>query len=271
VSDDEWRIRASPGDKLILEDPGRLRREYIAELLKRNGAALAALDALGGTEFLPPPVNLDIMRRLHARSDITVIVNELVGMTLSGPVRKATERDRIVFWWLAHDIYQRAQVAAGRIKTEQRMRADFERMTGELGRIGRSGDLLLGFVEEARAWADKTEPIVGRKDDLRSPLSRSDVEAFRNWARRFRPEATPIWGPFFGVAFQPRDVVETSGVGIHSATGALAVIIPWLVKRRGCDRLIKKLIEAVFEVEIKPQEVGYRRKVLLTQRGFLPP
>jgi hypothetical protein len=175
-----------------------LRREYIAELLKRNGAALAALDALGGTEFLPPPVNLDIMRRLHARSDITVIVNELVGMTLSGPVRKATERDRIVIWWLAHDIYQRAQVAAGRIKTEQRMRADFERMTGELGRIGRSGDLLLGFVEEApRAWADKTEPIVGRKDDLRSPLSRSDVEAFRNWARRFRrPHRRAAWPSF---------------------------------------------------------------------------
>jgi hypothetical protein len=200
-----------------------------------------------------------------------VTVNELVGMTLSGPVRKATERDRTVIWWLAHDAYWRAQVSARRIKTEQRLRVNFERMAGEVGRIGRSGDLLLGFVEETHACADETEPIVGRKDDVRSPLRRSDVEAFQNWARRFRPEATPTWGHFLGAAFQSGDAVETSKVGIHSATGALAVIIPGLVKRRGCDRLIKKLIEAIFGVEIKLQEVVYRRKVFLTQRGFLPP
>ena len=48
------------------------------------------------------------------------------------------------------------------------------------------------------------------------------------------------------------------------------MIIPGVVRRRrGCDRLIEKLAEAVFGVEVKAQEVVYRRRVFLTQRGFL--
>ena len=271
MSDDEWRIRASPSDKLILADPDRLRRQYIVEFLKRNGAALEALDALGGTEFLPPPISLDIMRRLHERSDITVTINALVGMTLSGPIRKATERDRTVIWWLAHDICQRGQVAAARIKAEQRLRANAERRAGELAQIGRSS-VLRGLVEESHAIADKTEPVVGRKDPLRSPLNASGAEAFQGWARQFSPEATPTWGPFLGVAFQPGDKVETSNVGRDSAIGALAVIIPGLVKKkRGVDVLIAQLAAVVFGVEVTRKEVAYRRSVFLAQRRLAQP
>ena len=51
MADDEWRIRAARGAKLLPDDPDGLRREYITELLKRNDAALAALDALGGKGY----------------------------------------------------------------------------------------------------------------------------------------------------------------------------------------------------------------------------
>ena len=270
MADDEWRIRASPRGKLLFADPNRLRREYIAELLKRNDAALGAFDALGGKEFSPPPINLDIIRFLHDHHALRDPVNKLAGMALSGPIRKTAEHDRIVIWWILHDIYMLAKVVPERIKAEQRMRATAAPKTGELAQIGRSGDLL-GLVERAHAIADRTEPIVGRKDELRPPLSAAGVEAFQGWARRFFPEATPTWGPFFGVAFQPSDVVEASNVGRDSGLGALAVIIPGVVRRRGCDRLIEKLAEAVFGVEVKAQEVVYRRRVFLTQRGFLPP
>lgn len=96
MADDEWRIRAARGAKLLPDDPDGLRREYIAELLKRNGAALAAFDALGGKEFSPPPINLDIIRLLHDRHALQDPVNKLAGMTLSGPNRRTVEHDRIV-------------------------------------------------------------------------------------------------------------------------------------------------------------------------------
>ena len=58
VADKEWRIRASLHDKLVLEDPNGLRREYIAELLKRDAAGLAALNVLGGDRTSPPLIYL---------------------------------------------------------------------------------------------------------------------------------------------------------------------------------------------------------------------
>jgi hypothetical protein len=270
VPDDDWRVRASPRDKLILTDPDCLRREYIAACFKRDAAGLAALDALGGTEFRPPPIDLGIIRFLHGRVSRDA-VNQLAGMTMSGPVRNAAERDRTVIYWLLHDVYLRAQVAPARIKTEQRLRANAARKAGELAQIG-DGDMLR-LVREAHVAADKAEPIVGRKDPERPPLSESGAEAFQNWARQFFPEATPTWGPFLGVAFQSGDVVETpekpAVVGRHSGIGALAVIIPALVKRRGrCDDLIANLATAAFGIEVTRTEVVCRRKVFLTQRGF---
>jgi hypothetical protein len=269
VSDDEWRIRASPRDKLLFLDPDGLRRQYIAECFKRDATALAAFDALGGKEFLSPPINIDIVRRLHDSIGRDP-VNELAGMTVEGPVRKAAERDRIIIWWLLHDAYMRAKIVPERIKTEQRLRANAARKASELALIGRS-DTLRGLVEITHAIADKTEPIIRRKDPARPPFSLSDAEAVQNWARLFFPEATPTWGSYLAVAFQPGDVVEDSDVGRDVALGALAVIIPALVRKRGCYRLIAKLAEALFGSEVKTKEVIYRRKVFLTQRGFLPP
>ena len=106
------------------------------------------------------------------------------------------------------------------------------------------------LIKQSHAVADKTEPIVGRVDPIRSPFSLSDVEAFQNWARRFLPEATPTWGLFLGIAWQPGDVVievpgEFSLAGKQTALGALAVIIPGLVRRRGrCDALIAEVAGA---------------------------
>jgi hypothetical protein len=269
VADNEWRIRASPRDKLVLEDPNGLRREYIAELLKRDAAGLAALDALGGTEFSPPPIDLDIIRLLHGRVPRDS-VNKLAGMTLSGPVRKTAERDRTVIWWILHDIYLRAKVVPDRIKAEQRQRANAARKVSELALISR-GDLPM-LVEDAHAVADKTEPIIGRKDPLRPPFSVSGAEAVQNWAKQFSPEATPTWGSFLGVAFQPGDKVEGSSVGRDSAIGALAVIISGVVKKkRGVDVLIAQLATVVFDVEVTQKEVAYRRSVFLAQCGLARP
>ena len=141
MSDDEWRIRASPRGKLISADPNCLRREYIAELLKRNDAALGAFDALGGKEFSPPPINLDIIRFLHDHNALRDPVNKLAGMTLSGPIRKTAEHDRTVIWWILHDIYMLAKVVPERIKEEQRARANAARKVGELALIGRPNEL----------------------------------------------------------------------------------------------------------------------------------
>lgn len=105
-----------------------------------------------------------------------------------------------------------AKVVPERIKEEQRARANAALKSGELAQIGRSGDLR-GLIERAHIIPDRTEPIVGKKDPMRPPLSAAGVEAFQGWARQFFPEATPTWGPFLGVAFQPGDVVETSNVG----------------------------------------------------------
>jgi hypothetical protein len=110
-------------------------------------------------------------------------------MTVEGPVRKAAERDRIIIWWLLHDAYMRAKIVPERIKTEQRLRANAARKASELALIGRS-DTLRGLVEITHAIADKTEPIIGRKDPARPPFSLSDAEAVQNWARLFFPEAT---------------------------------------------------------------------------------
>jgi hypothetical protein len=268
----EGLIRASPSDRLALRDPDCLRREYIAACFKHDAAGLAALDALGGAEFSPPPINIDIIQFLHGRISRDP-VNQLAGMTLSGPVRKAAERDRTVIWWLLHDAYMRAKVVPDRIKAEQRQRANAARKAGELALIGWSSSLV-GFFEQAHAVADVTEPIVGRKDPLRPPLSTSDVERLQNWAKQFVPEAPATWGPFLGVAFQPGDVVtETSRVGRDAALGALAVIIPGLVKKRGCDPLIAQLATVVFDARpvITRKEVAYRRSVFLAQRGLLLP
>ncbi len=226
MSDDEWRIRASPHGKLLAADPNCLRREYIAELLKRNGAALAALDALGGKEFSPPPINLDIIRFLHDHHALRDPVNQLAGMTMSGPSRKTAEHDRIVIWWILHDIYMLAKVVPERIKAEQRVRANAARKVGELALIGRP-DELPELIERAHTIADKTEPIVGKKDPMRPPLSAAGVEAFQGWARPISSRSDAHLGAFLrgGVPTQrrgrgPRTSAEISGLG------ALAVIIP---------------------------------------------
>ena len=279
---DEWRVRASPGAKLNLLDPDCLRRQCIAALLERKPAAQAALDALGGKEFLPPPISIDVIRRLHDRV-LRGQVNELAGMTSMGFVEKAglsrsvAEHDRIIIWWLLHDLYCRAKVAPERIKAELRLRANAERKAGELAQIGR-GDLAT-HVALAIAAADKHEPYVGRKDPMRPPISVSDAEALQPWARQFLPEATPTWNSFLGVVWRPGDRIDDTfgapaefgapaAVGRDSALGALAVIIPALVRRRGCDSLIASLAWAVFGVEVTRKDVVYRRKVFLTQRGF---
>ena len=80
MSDDEWRIRAARGGKLLPDDPNGLRREYIAELLKRSPAARAALDALGGVDIYPPPIDLDILRLLQDPSGLNDPVDQIAGM-----------------------------------------------------------------------------------------------------------------------------------------------------------------------------------------------
>jgi hypothetical protein len=105
MADDEWRIRAARGAKLLPDDPNGLRRRYIAELLKRNGAALAALDALGGVDIDRPPIDPDIWRKVMS-SVSTSKVDEIAGMTSAnfiaraGPGRDVVTHNRTVVWWL---------------------------------------------------------------------------------------------------------------------------------------------------------------------------
>ena len=268
MSDDEWRIRASPRDQPKFSDPDGLRREHIADRLRRNAANPAALDALG--EGKPPPIDPDILYALHQRVPWRA-VNQLAGMIVDGP--GVGERDRNVIWGLLHDVCCRGRIAPDRIRIEQRLRANAERKLGELALIGRSVELPV-LIKQSHAVADKTEPIVGRVDPIRSPFSLSDVEAFQNWARRFLPEATPTWGLFLGIAWQPGDAVtevpgEFSLAGKQTALGALAVIIPGLVRRRGpCDALIAEVGGAALGAKFDSRDVIRRRGVSLEKRGF---
>ena len=84
----------------IYADPDGLRRQDIADLLKRDDAALEALDALGRADIYPPPI--DVTLRLVPPG----LVNKLAGMTAYGYIARAgvnrsvAEHDRIVILWL---------------------------------------------------------------------------------------------------------------------------------------------------------------------------
>ena len=118
MSDDEWRIRAAWGAKLLPLDPHGLRRRYIAELLKRSPAASGALDALGGVDIDPPPIDLDILREVYSKVS-TGKVDEIGGMTSAnfiaraGPGRDVVTHNRIVVWWLLYDAYCPGEGRAG--------------------------------------------------------------------------------------------------------------------------------------------------------------
>jgi hypothetical protein len=268
VPDDEWRAGASPRDKLVFSDLGGLRREDVADRLRRNAAAPAAFDALG--EGKPSPIAPDIMRALRERVPWRA-VNQLAGLIVDGP--GVGERDRNVIWGLLHDVCCRGRIAPDRIKTEQRMRANAGRKLGELALIGRSGELP-GLFQQAHDTSDKTEKIFGRTDPLRPPVSVRDIVELQKYVRQFFAETTPTWGLFLGIAWQPGDaVIEVSGefslAGKQTALGALAVIIPSLVRRRGrCDALIAEVAGPALGAKFEARHVVRRREVFWEKRGF---
>lgn len=196
MADDEWRIRAARGAKLLPGDPNGLRRRYIAELLKRNGAALAALDALGGEDIDPPPINFDIWREVLVAVS-TSKVDEIAGMTSAnfiaraGPGRDVVTHNRTVVLWLLYDAYCRAKVAPDLIRIELRLRANAERQSGGLARLSRADGSLPELFEQAHKVADRAEPILGLALKLRPPVSAETLSALRDYGRLFRPEATP--------------------------------------------------------------------------------
>ena len=119
---EEWRIKSSRGARLDPVDPNGLRRQYIADLLKRNAGAREALDALGSEAFHLARIDADVMRCLHGKHGFSSAVNQLAGFFPDSAFPKQfAEHNRTVIEWLAYDIYMRATVAPDLIKAELRL------------------------------------------------------------------------------------------------------------------------------------------------------
>ena len=254
-----FNIRVRPDDKLDLHDVQGMRRDYIAGLLRRNDAALAAFDALG--EGVSPTIDPGVMLTLLQRAP-EKIVNEFVGMTLRGPVRRAAARDRIVIYWLLYDMHWAAQVATRRIMMEQSGRTIAERSIAELRKTD-------NFRSRADSSIEETELSRGRRDALqRSPAGAHDhIVGMQGFLEQFR-SPRPLWGDILGVPWRVGDTfIAAKEAGEQSALGAFAVILSGLVKRRH-DDLVAKLACRVLGGAITAREIGRRRQVFLEQRGL---
>ena len=133
--------------------------------------ASGALDALGGVDIDPPPIDLDILREVSSKVS-TSKVDEIAGMTSAnfiaraGPGRDVVTHNRIVVWWLLYDAYCRAKVARDLIRTELRLRANASPKGGELAQFSRAdGSLLRALFEQAQASRrqGRADPRLGAK------------------------------------------------------------------------------------------------------------
>jgi hypothetical protein len=271
-----------PRDTLLLLDKDGQRRTVIADHFKKDATALAALDALGGKEFSPPPIDRDAMFAFQQRHVDWTALNHLAGIhpiipigkrverdalshlvRMPLPVKKTAERDRIVILWLLYDLFLRAQFLPRRIKMEQLLRESAVRKTGELAMLDRLGAL----YERAAAIADESEAVRGQKDSIRPPPGAH--EKMLAHSRLFLPEQKPIWCSLYGVSWRTGDREALKEAGRHSALGALAVIVPALLgRRRDVDPWLARAATALFGVKTDKKEVSYHRAMFLEQRGF---
>ena len=258
----------APGDpQFDLYDGEGLRWRSLAAELADDPVGRAALDALG--RGAPPTIDRRRMDDVVACLTHTYALNYLADITR--PDRLFVEQVRVRIYWLCYDAVVRADIVPDRITIEQKLEVRRRELAAREH-----------FHRDFVTTITQTERRFGHPDRLRSLAAfYADERASDARERELLDQALaegPAYPEILGVkALTHRDKKTLRSAGCGSAIGAVATIMPGLIKRsrpiRGRtprDPPIADLMTQLFGTEVTARAVVHRRAEFCEQRGITP-